>query len=837
MPVAEFPGAFGWGYDGVDLFAPSRLYGRPDDFRHSSTAPTRPGSRVILDVVYNHFGPDGNYLRDFAPRLLHRPLRQRVGRRDQLRRAAMPAPVRELVVQQRRATGSTSSISTACGSTPRSRSTTHRPSTSSPRSPRRARRPPAAARSSSSAENEPQNARAGAARAAGRLRPRRACGTTTSTTARAWRSTGRREAYFTDYRGTPQEFVSRGAVTASSSRDSATPGRSSARGTPGRRPAARRVRHFMREPRSGGQHRPRARACTTTHARRRSRAMTALLLLVPGDADAVPGPGVRGSRAVPVLRRPRAGRCATPVREGRARIPAAVRAAARRRRRRRRVADAARPRRRSRGASSTATRARATRRHWRTRCTATCCGCGARMPRDRAPARGVPRRRGARRRRPVVLRYFGRRRRATGCWWSTSARTSTSRPRPSRCWRRRAARAGNGAGRANDPRTAAPGRRVVAPRRWRMPGHAADRAAAARSEDTPHDDEHARRSRPNSAWSGACACVAGETPTLEEHCAAASGWSPTASAGTPPARSPARSPAATTASSSRPCPTPLGRTMMLNHLDGAAALAATARDAGSGPHELDGRLAQAGRRAVPARVPARAGLPVWRYVVDGARIEKRDAHAAPAEHRARHVPAAGGARPCGCAAARRRVPAARGAGRSSAGRGYTRHARGERHRGAPPTSELPPLRSFCTRPTTAFTLRRPGVRDVRYASKSARGLRHAGQLWSPATSALTCDPARPATLIASTEPGNARRAQRRGGAHGRTRARRGRCSPGAAFGARPASAARARAGRRPVPRHARGAGSRRRARARAAATRCERSSPAITGSPTGAATR
>lgn len=66
MPVAEFPGRFGWGYDGVDLFAPTRLYGEPDDFRRFVDRAHAAGLGVILDVVYNHIGPDGNYLKQFA---------------------------------------------------------------------------------------------------------------------------------------------------------------------------------------------------------------------------------------------------------------------------------------------------------------------------------------------------------------------------------------------------------------------------------------------------------------------------------------------------------------------------------------------------------------------------------------------------------------------------------------------------------------------------------------------------------------------------------------------------------------------------------------------------
>src|SRR5215472_8813983 len=67
MPVAEFAGSFGWGYDGVDLFAPSRLYGTPDDCRRFVDRAHAVGLGAILDVVYNHVGPDGNYLEQFSP--------------------------------------------------------------------------------------------------------------------------------------------------------------------------------------------------------------------------------------------------------------------------------------------------------------------------------------------------------------------------------------------------------------------------------------------------------------------------------------------------------------------------------------------------------------------------------------------------------------------------------------------------------------------------------------------------------------------------------------------------------------------------------------------------
>jgi maltooligosyltrehalose trehalohydrolase len=66
MPIAEFPGRFGWGYDGVNLFAPTRLYGEPDALRSFVARAHACGLAVILDVVYNHLGPDGNYLPQYS---------------------------------------------------------------------------------------------------------------------------------------------------------------------------------------------------------------------------------------------------------------------------------------------------------------------------------------------------------------------------------------------------------------------------------------------------------------------------------------------------------------------------------------------------------------------------------------------------------------------------------------------------------------------------------------------------------------------------------------------------------------------------------------------------
>ncbi len=67
LPLAECPGCFNWGYDGVGWFAPSHNYGPYDAFKEFVDAAHAAGIGVILDVVYNHLGPDGNYLRGFSP--------------------------------------------------------------------------------------------------------------------------------------------------------------------------------------------------------------------------------------------------------------------------------------------------------------------------------------------------------------------------------------------------------------------------------------------------------------------------------------------------------------------------------------------------------------------------------------------------------------------------------------------------------------------------------------------------------------------------------------------------------------------------------------------------
>jgi maltooligosyltrehalose trehalohydrolase len=67
LPIATFPGRHGWGYDGVDLYAPFPSYGTPEELAQFVNACHEQGLGVLLDVVYNHLGPDGNYLGRFGP--------------------------------------------------------------------------------------------------------------------------------------------------------------------------------------------------------------------------------------------------------------------------------------------------------------------------------------------------------------------------------------------------------------------------------------------------------------------------------------------------------------------------------------------------------------------------------------------------------------------------------------------------------------------------------------------------------------------------------------------------------------------------------------------------
>ena len=100
MPVADFPGRRNWGYDGVLPFAPDASYGTPDDLKRLVDDAHARGLMVLLDVVYNHFGPEGNYLHAYAPQFFNRSPHDPVGRGDQLRRRGQPQRARLLHPQR-----------------------------------------------------------------------------------------------------------------------------------------------------------------------------------------------------------------------------------------------------------------------------------------------------------------------------------------------------------------------------------------------------------------------------------------------------------------------------------------------------------------------------------------------------------------------------------------------------------------------------------------------------------------------------------------------------------------------------------------------------------------
>jgi maltooligosyltrehalose trehalohydrolase len=97
MPLASFPGRRNWGYDGVDLFAPLHAYGGPEGLRRLIDAAHGQGLAVLIDAVYNHFGPDGNYLRVYSPHYFtgrhHTPWGEAINYDGE-----HAAPVRELVL-------------------------------------------------------------------------------------------------------------------------------------------------------------------------------------------------------------------------------------------------------------------------------------------------------------------------------------------------------------------------------------------------------------------------------------------------------------------------------------------------------------------------------------------------------------------------------------------------------------------------------------------------------------------------------------------------------------------------------------------------------------------
>ncbi len=207
MPLAEFPGRFGWGYDGVDLWSPSHLYGRPDELRAFIDAAHGHRLAVILDVVYNHLGPDGNYLKCFSPQYFTDRYANEWGEALNFD-GSESAPVREFFcenagywIDEYRFDGlRLDATQTILDSSPRHvlAEVTER-----------AR---AAGRAQQrniyiSAENEPQDSRLVASTATGGYGCDALWNDDFHHAARV-AVTGRHEAYYADYRGSPQELIS-----------------------------------------------------------------------------------------------------------------------------------------------------------------------------------------------------------------------------------------------------------------------------------------------------------------------------------------------------------------------------------------------------------------------------------------------------------------------------------------------------------------------------------------------------------------------------------------------------------------------------------------------------
>lgn len=205
MPVNDFPGPFGWGYDGVGLFAPLARYGTPDDFRRFIDEAHANGIGAILDVVYNHAGPAGNYFRVFGEDYFSRKHECEWGKPFNFD-GENSGPVREFFlanvcywveefhmdgyrVDATQAIFDDSEEYILCAMT------------------RQARRQAGSRQLFFVGENEPQHTKL--------LRP---CSEGGDGLDALWNDdfhhtalvalTGRNEAYYTDYKGTPQEFIS-----------------------------------------------------------------------------------------------------------------------------------------------------------------------------------------------------------------------------------------------------------------------------------------------------------------------------------------------------------------------------------------------------------------------------------------------------------------------------------------------------------------------------------------------------------------------------------------------------------------------------------------------------
>ena len=206
MPVAQFPGDRNWGYDGVHPYAVQNSYGGPRALQRLVDAAHRRGLAVILDVVYNHLGPEGNYLGKFGPYFTdryHTPWGNAINFDGPESDA-----VRAVFHSTTPARGSATSTSTASASTPYSRSTTSAPPHPGRHSAKRSRRRPPAPPAWCTSLPRATRTTSGwcSPRQRGGLRDWTACGRTTSTTAVHALLTGQRAGYYMDY-GRPAQLA------------------------------------------------------------------------------------------------------------------------------------------------------------------------------------------------------------------------------------------------------------------------------------------------------------------------------------------------------------------------------------------------------------------------------------------------------------------------------------------------------------------------------------------------------------------------------------------------------------------------------------------------------
>jgi maltooligosyltrehalose trehalohydrolase len=207
MPLAEFPGEFGWGYDGVGLWSPTRLYGKPDDLRRFIDRAHQLGLAVILDVVYNHLGPDGAYLKSFAPQYFTDRYQNEWGEAINFD-GPDSAPVREFFVENVRYWlleyhfDGLRLDATQCLYDASDRHVVADIASAAHSSGRQLKK-----RTYVSAENEPQHSELVRDPAQGGYGCDALWNDDFHHAARV-AATGRREAYYHDYRGTPQELIS-----------------------------------------------------------------------------------------------------------------------------------------------------------------------------------------------------------------------------------------------------------------------------------------------------------------------------------------------------------------------------------------------------------------------------------------------------------------------------------------------------------------------------------------------------------------------------------------------------------------------------------------------------